>query len=57
MSCRIKYAKEALDKILKDVTDLENEVARLKIEREHLRSELATATAELKQWRATRRAQ
>jgi outer membrane murein-binding lipoprotein Lpp len=56
MSCT-KEAKEALDKIFKDVQDLETEVARLKIEREHLRSELATAQVELAKWRATRRGQ
>lgn len=57
MSCRIKSAKEALDKIFKDIQDLEQDNARLRQERDSLRSELSSAKVELEQWRATRRAQ
>lgn len=54
MSCRIRSAKEALDKIFKDVQDLELDNERLRQEREALRTELATLKLELEKWRRTR---
>lgn len=54
MSDRITEAKMALDKIFKDVQDLELDNARLRHEREALRTELATLKLELEKWRRTR---